>query len=130
MARRTLGTAVVIALALTGCDSGAAPERAASERKAGVPLTVGNPYHDRLFALGELQRGAALRSAIRTARESCDRVEAAAFQQDHENLKMWTASCQSRTYAVFVAPNGDVQVRKCTDLASLKLPPCRAEPQA
>ena len=57
-------------------------------------------------------------------------MEAAAFQQDHDNLKMWTATCQTRSYAVFLAPNGDVQVRDCKDTAVLKLPACRLEKAA
>lgn len=115
-----------IALALSACDGGTAPERAAPR----PALTVANPYHDRLLALSELQRLAALRTAIRAARESCNRVESAGFQQDHENLKMWTATCARTDYAVFIAPNADVQVRKCDDLASLKLPLCRPTPKS
>ena len=47
---------------------------------------------------------------------------------------MWTARCNGATpkegpydYAVFVGPDGDVQVRPCADLAGLKLPTCRAD---
>lgn len=115
-------TGLAAAALLGACDSGTAPTNAAAQ----APLTVGNPYHDSLTKLGELERGAALRKAIRSAGETCNRVESAAFQQDHGNLKMWTATCQRTAYAVFVAPNGDVQVRKCTDVAVLKLPVCRA----
>ena len=107
---------------LTGCDSGGAPRQEATAR---APLVVANPFHDRLLQLNDLQRDAAFRGAIRSARESCDRVEASRFQQDHGNLKMWTATCKQRSYAVFVAPNGDIQVRDCADAATLKLPACR-----
>jgi len=111
-----------LGLFLGGCDSGGAP----GETPAAAPktITVANSFHDSLIKLDELNRGAALRRAIREARETCDRVETAAFQQDYTNLKMWVATCQRTAYAVFLAPTGDVQVRRCADLASLKLPAC------
>lgn len=120
-----------IAIALTtltllgACDSAEAP----LENKARAATTIRNEYHERMTALSELQRGAALRRAIRSSGESCDRVEASAFQSDHENLKMWTAKCQNSTYAVFLAATGDVQVRPCSQSAELKLPAC-IEPAA
>jgi hypothetical protein len=41
---------------------------------------------------------------------------------------MWTLRCtDTGDWAVFIAPNGDVQSRKCADLAELKLPVCRME---
>jgi len=111
-----------LALILTGCDDGNAPgETPAPAPKA---ITVANPFHDSLIKLDELRRGAALRRAIRETKETCDRVETSAFQQDYGNLKMWVATCQRTAYAVFLAPTGDVQVRRCADLASLKLPAC------
>ena len=121
--RTALRAAAIGAAALIGgCDGGGQPAPA-PQREA---LTVANPFHDQLAALAPLQRGAALRRAIRAAKEPCDRVERAAFQQDHDNLKMWVARCQKKDYAMFVAPNGDVQVRSCADMAALKLPACRA----
>lgn len=106
---------------LAACDGGGAAEPPPAPRH----VTMANPFHDSLTKLTELGRRAALRRAIRTAKESCDRVDAATFQQDHGNLKMWTARCRSNDYAVFIAPNGDVQVRNCKDAATLKLPMCR-----
>ncbi|HZF43868.1 MAG TPA: hypothetical protein VEZ48_10715 [Sphingomonadaceae bacterium] len=112
----------VFALALIGCDGGVAPaKQSAPTIKA---ITVANPYHDGLVKLDTLRRDSALRSAIRQAKESCDRVETSAFQQDYDNLKMWVATCQRTAYALFIAPTGDVQVRKCEDMATLKLPAC------
>ena len=110
-------------LLLAACDG--APENTVAP--APKAITVANPFHDTLIKLDELQRGAALRRAIRTAKETCDRVETAAYQQDYGNLKMWVATCQRTAYALFVAPTGDVQVRQCADLASLKLPECTVE---
>ena len=127
---RSIWAAVAAGAMLTACDGGGAEERATPAAAPRAPVVVSNPYHDNLVKLTELGRGAALRRAIRAAKESCDRVESAAFQQDHDNLKMWTATCQTRSYAVFVAPNGDVQVRDCKDTAVLKLPACRLEKAA
>lgn len=118
---------IVVALlaVLCGCGESSAP----ADKAAAPVTTIRNDYHDRMTALDELQRGAALRRAIRSSGESCDRVEASAFQQDHENLKMWTARCQANEYAVFLAANGDVQVRPCEQAAQLKLPECRQLPE-
>ena len=110
---------------LSACGS----ETAAPSGNSTAPVTtIRNEYHERMSALDELQRGAALRRAIRSSGESCDRVEASIFQQDHENLKMWVARCQSTNYAVFLAATGDVQVRSCADAVTLKLPACRDFP--
>ena len=41
-------------------------------------------------------------------------------------MAMWAARCSdSGAWAVFVAPNGDVQVRACADAGQLGLPECR-----
>ena len=120
--------AVAAGAMLGACDGGTEKTQAPAPVRA--PVVMSNPYHDSLVKLTELGRGAALRRAIRATKESCDRVESAAFQQDHDNLKMWTATCQTRSYAVFLAPNGDVQVRDCKDAATLRLPACRLEKAA
>ncbi len=115
-------TALAMIGALGGCGGAAEPPPV---NMAAEATTIRNEYHERISALDDLQRGAALRRAIRASGESCDRVEASGFQQDYENLKMWTAKCQSTSYAVFLAATGDVQVRPCMQTAELKLPACR-----
>lgn len=115
----------VVVLTLAGCGSGTP----AQDRTAAAPTTIRNEYHERMSVLDDLRRNAALRGAIRSSNESCDRVEASAFQRDYENLKMWTVRCKSNAYAVFLAANGDVQVRDCAQAAELKLPVC-VVPQA
>lgn len=120
MTKRIGYAAIAASAMLAGCDDGIeAPAPKAA------PMTIRNDYHDRMLRLDTLPRDAALRRAIRTTGARCDRVEASAFQQDHANLKMWTARCQTNAYAVFLAANGDVQVRNCTDVAALGLPTCR-----
>lgn len=116
----------MMTIALVLLEACGRPADAPAANQAATPVTVRNDFHESMLRLDDLQRGATLRRAIRSAGESCDRVTASAFQQDHANLKMWTARCQTTDYAVFLAATGDVQVRKCADLASLKLPSCRA----
>lgn len=112
-------------LAAAGCDQG--PARQTKTTK----MVVANPFHDGLMTLSELNRSLALRRAVQDAGESCKKIERSAFQGDFKQLKMWTASCGApRDYALFIAPNGDVQVRRCQHMAELKLPACRTEAAA
>lgn len=109
-------------LATAGCDSGPPTQTRTTK------VVIANPYHDRLMALSELNRSLALRRAVQDSGEACKKIERSGFQGEFKALKMWTASCSdSGDFAVFIAPNGDVQVRKCSDAAALKLPPCRLE---
>jgi hypothetical protein len=111
---------------LAGCDGGGGESQTAPRQVN--KMVVANPYHDRLMGLSELNRSLALRRAVQDAGEACKKIERSAFQGDFKALKMWTASCSdSGDFAVFIAPNGDAQVRKCADAATLGLPPCRTE---
>ncbi len=87
---------------------------------------AGNPFNDRLMKLSpELQR-ATMRQAITNNGLRCGRVDAARVQQPWKNLMMWTASCTpGGAYAVYVARDQTVQARRCAELPTLKLPPCR-----
>ena len=99
-------------------------ESTESEQK---PATkIANPHHDQLLALPEeLQRLGVMR-AIRDNGKRCQRVEAAAYQEDYRNLSMWVALCNDgRHWALFIAPTGDTQVRACTEVRQLGLPQCR-----
>jgi hypothetical protein len=43
---------------------------------------------------------------------------------------MWTARCtDSGEWAIFIAPVGTVQVRRCGNLASINLPACKPIPE-
>lgn len=113
---------IACALMLGGCDSGP-PTKTKSIRVGAT-----NPFHDRLMTLSELNRSLALRRAVQDSGESCRKIERSGFQGDHQSLKMWNASCAGGLdYAVFIAPTGDVQVRKCSDATTLGLPECRIE---
>ena len=107
-------------LVLAGCDSGGERQRTTTVMKAS------SPYVDRLKGLTELNRGLALRRAIQDAGERCKRIEASGYQEDYKNMSMWTARCSDTgDWALFIAPNGDVQVRACKDTPQLQLPVCR-----
>ena len=115
----TLGAAAMLLLA--GCDggSGTAPSQ-------NIEVTGDAPYVEQLKALSEMNRGLALRRAIQDSGGRCKRVDDSRYQQDHRNLSMWTARCSDTgDWALFIAPNGDVQVRACKDAAALDLPACR-----
>lgn len=85
-----------------------------------------NPYSDRLAKLTDLQRHAALRRAVLDSGQYCKRVEWSAKQQQYQNLVMWVARCNpGGDKAVYIGPDGSVQVRACTEAAQLKLPACK-----
>lgn len=108
-----------LALALAGCGG----EDAREPRPA---TKIANPGHEELRALPpDMQRLGVMR-AIRDNGKRCQRVEAAAYQEDYRNLAMWVALCSDgRHWAVFIAPNRDVEVRDCGDARQLGLPQCR-----
>ncbi|HEV7660043.1 MAG TPA: hypothetical protein VGO55_09380 [Allosphingosinicella sp.] len=87
---------------------------------------ISSPGSDRLRALSPLNQRIALWRAIRASGQTCSRVIALAYQQDYHHLAMWVARCEGgRRWAVFIAPNDDVQVRNCAEHAQLGLPACR-----
>lgn len=86
----------------------------------------GNPFNDRLLALSPVLQRAAMRQAITNNNLRCGRVEWARFQQPWGNLMMWTARCTpGGDYGIFVGRDQSVQVRRCAETATLKLPACR-----
>jgi len=116
---RRLAAALFLALAAPGC--GGDPQ--ADEAPA---IKAANPHHEQLKALTpDMQRLGVMR-AIRDNGKRCRRVEATAYQQDYRNMVMWVAMCDDgRHWAIFIAPNGDTQVRECEHARQLSLPQCR-----
>lgn len=113
-------------LALAACDGGG--DTTATRN---IAVTGATPYVEQLKALGEANRGLALRRAIQDSGERCKRIDASGYQQDYQNLSMWTARCSDTgDWALFIAPNGDVQVRDCDAAATLELPACRFDEPA
>jgi hypothetical protein len=112
--------AAVLALAIAACDGGDAP----SQRRA--PTRIANPYHDGLMARSPQMQRLALMRAVRDNGKRCGRVEAGRYQEDYRNMALWVAQCEDgRHWGIFIAPNGDTQVRECTEMRQLNLPQCR-----
>lgn len=108
---------------LAACGSG---EGGDAQAHRTAKITASSAYIDQLRALSEANRGLALRRAVQDSRQSCKKAETSGYQQDYKNMSMWSLRCtDGRSYALFIAPNGDVQVRRCEHLAQLGLPACR-----
>ena len=106
-------------LLLAGCGEGTTAQNVTS-----VKVTI--PGSDRLAAMNPLDRNLGLWRAIRDSSQRCKKVDNGAFQQDYQNMAMWTAHCtDTGQWAIFIGANDDVQVRACTDTATLNLPACK-----
>jgi hypothetical protein len=107
-------------LLLAGCEDGAPEQNVTS-------VVAANPLSDQLKGLSEPTRNLGLYRAIRDNGRRCKRVDRGAYQQQYKTMAMWTARCSDTgDYAVYIAPNGDVQVSPCKDAATLGLPTCAA----
>ena len=116
--RAQLLTALTIALMSGACDS---PEPA-QPRKS---IQVRSEQQEGLHKLSEQYRHVTLRRAIYDAGRTCKTVTESGYVQEYGNLSMWTASCDGgRSWAIFVGPDGSVQVRDCRETEQLKLPAC------
>ena len=120
--RKSAASALAILLLLAACEDGTPEQNVATVKAA-------NTYSDQLAAMTPLYRNLGLWRAIRDAPQRCKRVDSGAFQQDYKNMAMWSAHCtDTGQWAIFIAPNGDVQVRPGADAATLGLPACRPLP--
>lgn len=143
-------TAALAGLVLAGCGGGGNGGEVAAQKQAGAASNeaaaessadpasasetrIANRPHQQLMALGDIERRIGLIRAIRATGNRCPRrVEPnPVYQGDYEGMALWTARCDNNEqYAIFIAPNEDVQVRNCRDMAQLRLPPCRELPPA
>ena len=121
MLRLMIGTALTIALA--ACDGGGAETKTKS-------VVATSPYIEQLKGLSEQNRGLALRRAVQDTNQACKRVETSGYQQNYKNMSVWVLRCTDGEYALFIAPSGDVQVRSCADVKTLKLLECRFDETA
>src|SRR3712207_3011756 len=104
---------VAMGLLVAGCEDGS-PERNVTQ------VVAANPMSDQLKTLSEPTRNLGLYRAIRDNGRRCKRVERSAYQQQFKTMAMWTARCSdSGGWAVYIAPNGDVQVSPCADAREL-----------
>jgi hypothetical protein len=114
----TISAATLVLLA--ACEDGS-PEQNVTQ------VVAANPYSDQLKALSEPTRYLGLYRALRDNGQRCKRVDRGGYQQQYKTMAMWTAHCtDSGDWAIYIAPNGDVQVSQCRHAAELKLPECAA----
>lgn len=118
--RAQISAAFVFCLLVSACgDDGSQP--AAPPKTISVRSEQQNALHN----LSESGLKIALRRAIYDSGSKCNTVTKAGYVQEYGNLSMWTASCASeRSFAIFVGPDGSVQVRDCKEVEQLKLPAC------
>jgi len=116
--RAQLLTVMVLAVTVAGCGK-PQPEQPTKS------ISVRSEQQNALHKLSEPTLKIALRRAIYDSGKKCNTVTKAGYVQEYGNLSMWTASCASqRSFAIFVGPDGSVQVRDCKEVEQLKLPAC------
>jgi hypothetical protein len=116
---------VLIFLSLPACDAsgGSAPKNV-------TKIKAQSAYVEKLRSLSPQNRDLALRRAIQDSGQSCKRITSSQETGDYENMATWTAHCEGgRDWAIFIAPNGDAQVRSCKHVEQLGLPGCSSTPQ-
>ena len=88
-------------------------------------IKVQGEAQKQLAAANKMDRAIGLKRAIYDSGNVCKRLTDSTFVTDYKNLAMWRATCaDGKNWAIFIAPEGSVQVRPCADLAELKLPQC------
>ena len=113
---------LLIAFALAGI-LGACDDSAPTQPRRGI--VVRSEAQDQMHKLSEMGRKIALRRAIYDSGGTCKTVTKTGYVQEYGNLSMWTASCDGgKNWAIFVGPDGSVQVRDCRETEQLKLPAC------
>jgi hypothetical protein len=119
----------VLALA-AGCGDTSVRNQQAGGNDQEPRIRIANKHHDDLTQLRPgLQRIAMMR-AIRSSGNRCQLVDNAGYQEEYRNMRMWVARCpeEDKTFSVYIAANGDVQVRDCADAGTLSLPRCNPLP--
>jgi len=112
-------TGLALAISLSGCDGGGSDQAKVKQ------MTASSEYVEKLRALTDDNRGLALRRAVQDSQQRCKRVVQSGYQEDYKNLSVWDLKCTDGEYVLFIAPNGDVQVRSCEHAERLGLPRCR-----
>ena len=113
---------VALALLCTACGDGGGDQ----SRQNVTKIKAANPVSDQLKGLTEIYRYLGLRRAITDSGQRCKKVDRGAYQEEYKTMALWTAHCtDSGDWAIFIAPNSDVQVRRCANMEQLGLPACR-----
>jgi hypothetical protein len=121
---RSWVTTIGCVLVLAACGDSTPDEQTAPQNK----IVVQGPGQRQMHELGELNRAIALKRAISDSGFTCKRITRSGYSREYDNLSMWVAHCaDERSWAVFIAPDDQVQVRNCADHAELKLPECRID---
>jgi hypothetical protein len=123
MPRKTIAAALTLALCACG-DAGSDQQQQQAPR-----VSIANPISDQLKGGNDLYRAIGLRRPIVDSGHRCKKVDAGGYQQQYKNYAMWSVHCtDSGDWAVFIAPAGEAEARRCTDLAQLKMPACKPAP--
>ncbi|TFI57911.1 hypothetical protein E2493_11990 [Sphingomonas parva] len=116
---------VALGLLCTGCGGGDAEQSSQNVTR----IKAANPVSDQLKGMTEIYRYLGLRRAITDSGQRCKKVDRGAYQEDYKTMALWTAHCtDTGDWAIFIAPNADVQVRRCGHMEQLGLPACRVSP--
>ena len=120
---RTIGA--ILLLGLGACDGGGALPPGGEAPRNVTSIKPQSAYVEKLRSLSPQNRDLALRRAIQDSGQSCRRIESSQETGTYQNMATWTAHCEGgRDWAIFIGPNGDTQVRSCTDAEQLNLPGC------
>ena len=115
---RTACALTLLSLAACDGDRGSAPQNV-------TRIKAKSAYVEKLRALSPQNRDLALRRAIQDSGQSCKRITGSEETGAYKNMATWTARCEGgRDWAIFIAPNGDAQVRSCKHVQQLGLPGC------
>ena len=109
---------LIAPIVLASCDSGTPTTNQPA-------IKVRSAEQDALHTLNAVNLAIALKRAIYAAGYGCRRVKEAGFVAEYQNLDMWTATCESRQWAIFAGPDGTAQVRDCKDIPGTGLPECK-----
>lgn len=102
----------------------------ATAATAAVAAPPPNPFNDRLQKLDDARRNGVLRRAVLDSNMVCGNVKQSLQRGRYKNLIMWAVRCvPSGDYAVYVGPDGSVQVRDCAEARELRLPTCNLPPR-
>ncbi len=118
-------------LALSACADGRDSEPANdTNAQAERRISMRNDTHEGLLRLPPDSQRLYMMRAVRGTGNRCQRVDNAGYQEEYLNMRMWVAECgvEEKRFAVFIAPNGDVQVRDCSQAGQLSLPRCEGLP--
>ena len=119
-------------LALAACADGRDVELPDNGTNASAEgrISMRNETHEGLLRLPPDSQRLYMMRAIRRTGNRGQRVDNAGYQQEYLNMRMWVGECgvEQKRFAVYIAPNADVQVRDCAQAGQLSLPRCEGLP--